>query len=106
MPNAAPNRAQRRANGNKPDVPADVLVIDLNDIRVREIEEIEELTGESFDAWASAFTDPSKPRGKALRLFAYIIKKRDNPEFTMEEAGDLRIVFDDANPTKAAGRKS
>lgn len=105
----APNRAAVRANGRttpKRQTADDEFVFDLDDIRVREIEEIEELTGQSFDEWAGQFTDASKPRGKALRLFAYIIKKRDNPDFTMEQAGELRIVFDAVNPTKAARPKS
>lgn len=86
----APNRALVKNGKTAKDVDPDVLVFNLNDLYVREIEEIEELTGEPFE---NAF-GPDKPRGKMLRLVGYLVKKRENPDFTMEMAGDLRIVLE------------
>ena len=59
----------------------------LNDLTIGEIVTIEELTGLPFDA----MTDPDKPKGKLLQAIAYISKRRDNPEFTFEMAGDLKL---------------
>ncbi len=78
----------------------DILEIDVNDLRVREIEELEEIMDCPFDEAFQA----GKPKGKFLRAIGYIIKKRDNPEFTLEQAGELRIVLDEKpDPTPAAG---
>lgn len=78
----------------------DVLQVNLNDLKVREIEELEEIIGGPFDqAFAS-----DKPRGRTLRALGYIIKRRENPAFTLEQAGELRILFNaDEDPTPAAG---
>ena len=59
----------------------------LNDLTIGEIVTIEELTGLPFDA----MTDPDKPKGKLLQAIAYIRKRRENPEFTFEMAGDLKL---------------
>jgi hypothetical protein len=63
------------------------LDFNLNDLTIGEIVTIEELTGLPFDA----MTDPDKPKGKLLQAIAYISKRRDNPEFTFEMAGDLKL---------------
>ena len=63
------------------------LDFNLNDLTIGEIVTIEELTGLPFDA----MTDPDKPKGKLLQAIAYISKRRDNPEFTFERAGDLKL---------------
>ena len=63
------------------------LVCNLNDLSIGEIVSIEELTGLPFDA----MTDPDKPKGKLLQAIAYISKRRDNPEFTFEDAGNLKL---------------
>ena len=63
------------------------LDFNLNDLTIGEIVTIEELTGLPFDA----MTDPDKPKGKHLQAIAYISKRRDNPEFTFEDAGNLKL---------------
>lgn len=75
------------------------LVVDLDTLKVREIEELEDLTGLSIDAVFAA----GAPRGKALRAIAFIVTKRDKPEFTWEEAGELTVTLRAADPTSAAG---
>lgn len=74
----------------------DILTIDLNDLRVHEIETIEEVIGTSIDEAFGA----GAPRGKALRALGYVIKRRDNPDFTLEDAGNLRLSLVDP-PTTA-----
>lgn len=78
------------------------LEIDLNNLRIREIEEIEEIAGKPFD---ELFANGS-PRGKSLRALGFIVKKRENPTFTLEDAGELiiKVKTDDepADPTGAS----
>ena len=64
--------------------------IDINDLTIAEVVEIEERTGLPLDALGQA----DKPKGKMLQALAYISKRRDNPEFTWEMAGELTISTD------------
>lgn len=77
------------------------FVVDLDALRIREIEELEEIIDGPFD---QALAD-GRPKGKALRAIAYIVKRRENPDFTMEDAGELviRLVGSSVDPTPAAG---
>ena len=75
----------------------DSFNIDINDLTIAEIVEIEERTGMPLDALGQA----DKPKGKMLQALAYISKRRDNPDFTWEMAGALKISTDStpADPT-------
>ena len=66
---------------------SEVFNIDINELTIAEIVEIEERTGLPFDALG----DPSKPKGKLLQALAMISKRKEDPEFTWEMAGDLKI---------------
>lgn len=62
--------------------------LDFDDLTIGEIEEIEELTGVSIQQ----IQDPERPMGQILRVLAYVQKRRDDPDFTLEMAGDLVLV--------------
>ena len=64
--------------------------IDINDLTIGEVVEIEELTGLPLDALGQA----DKPQGKMLQALAFFSKRRDNPAFTWEMAGALKISTD------------
>lgn len=70
------------------------LVLDLDNLKISEIEDIEDALGCSIE---TALED-GKPRGKTLRVIAWMLKRRENPSFTLEQAGDLVIVFSQAAP--------
>jgi|13_taG_2_1085334.scaffolds.fasta_scaffold127592_2 hypothetical protein len=70
---------------------AERLELNFDDLTIGEIEEIEELTGRSIQS----IQDPEAPMGSTLRVLAYIIKRRDNPEFSLEDAGDLIVTQGD-----------
>lgn len=74
------------------------LSIDLESLRVSEIETIEELIDGPID---KAFDD-DKPRGKVLRAIGYVVKRRTNPDFTLEDAGNLVVKLGEPDPTTAA----
>tara|TARA_R100000808_G_scaffold23545_2_gene52379 strand:- start:124 stop:378 length:255 start_codon:yes stop_codon:yes gene_type:complete len=79
--------------------PDDVLNIDINDLTIAEVVEIEDLTGMPLDALGQ--TD--KPKGRMLQALAYISKRRENPEFTFEDAGALKITTDSSKPDPTDG---
>tara|TARA_R110000744_G_scaffold27440_1_gene67027 strand:- start:1591 stop:1842 length:252 start_codon:yes stop_codon:yes gene_type:complete len=64
--------------------------IDINDLTIAEVVEIEDRTGLPLDALGQA----DKPKGRMLQALAYISKRRDNPDYTWEMAGALKISTD------------
>ena len=79
--------------------PDDVLNIDINDLTIAEVVEIEALTGQPLDALGQ----PDKPKGLMLQALAYISKRRDNPDFTFEDAGALKITTTSSKPDPTDG---
>jgi hypothetical protein len=79
----------------------EILKVDVNDLTIAEMVEIEERTGLSIDSLGEA----GIPKGKVLQAMAFIIKKRENPDFTWEEAGALKIntTAEKVNPTEGEG---
>lgn len=60
---------------------------DFESLTLEEVETIENLVGESID---EAF-GTGKPKGKALKVFAWVINKRTNPSYTIEQASKLSL---------------
>ena len=76
------------------DTPDDVLSIDISDLTIAEVVMIEDLTGLPLDALGQ----DDKPKGRMLQALAYVTKKRDNPDFTFEDAGKLKITTASSKP--------
>ena len=55
--------------------------MNFDDLTLGEVEEIEMLVGRGID---EVFANGS-PKGRALRVLYYVIKKKENPEYTFEE---------------------
>ena len=68
--------------------------IDINDLTIAEVVEIEDLTGMPLDALGQ----DDKPKGRMLQALAYITKKKENPEFTFEDAGKLKNTTASSKP--------
>ncbi|MFD7257820.1 hypothetical protein [Streptomyces sp. NPDC059874] len=68
-------------------VPSDVLSLSIDSLTLNEIEAIEDIIDGPLDGLAK----PGAKKAKLLKAMAYVIKRRDNPEFTIEDAGNLRI---------------
>ena len=76
------------------DTPDDVLNLDVNDLTIAEVVEIEALTQMPLDALGQ----PDKPKGLMLQALAFISKRRDDPSFTFEQAGALKITTESKPP--------
>jgi len=60
---------------------------DFESLTLEEVEVIENLTNTSID---EAFGN-GKPKGKALAAFVWVVMKRDNPNYKMEDAKKLSL---------------
>ncbi|MGY5131275.1 hypothetical protein ACWGJW_02440 [Streptomyces nigrescens] len=71
--------------------------MDIDSLTIDEIEVIEEIIDGPLDALAA----PGAKKAKLLKAMAYVIKRRENPDFTIEDAGRLRIELKSkkADPT-------
>lgn len=67
-----------------------VLKIDINRLRVREVEAIEETMAElGMEGGLEELFPDGKPSAKTLRIIAYALSRHDHPELTFEDAGDV-----------------
>ena len=60
---------------------------DFESLTLEEVELIENLTNTSID---EAFQN-GKPKGKALSAFVWVVQKRDNPNYKMEDAKKMSL---------------
>lgn len=91
----------------KADKPDDVIEFNLDDLSLREIIEAERAM-KKYTGKAVVFQDMfenGKPSGSAIAAFVYAIKKRDDPDFTFDDALDVKLEqlgSAEADPTEAA----
>jgi hypothetical protein len=78
---------------------AEIFNIDINSLTIAEVVEIEDRTGMPLDALGQS----DKPKGRMLQALAYITKRREDPEFTWEMAGALKISTDATPPDPGDG---
>lgn len=57
----------------------------ISELTVGQIAQVEELSGLPF----MALTDPATPKGRLYQAVAYVIKHKQDPTFTFEQAGEL-----------------
>jgi hypothetical protein len=63
------------------------MAVDFEAMTLSEVEEIELLTGRSIETIMS----DEAPRGRALKAIIWVLKKREDPSFTLEQAGKLSL---------------
>lgn len=56
-------------------------------LTLEETETLEQLTGFSIDS----LMDAGNPRGKVLKSFVWIINKRNDPNYTIEQASKVTL---------------
>lgn len=96
-------RQVKEFDGPKPaekPVDDDVIEIDLDHLTIDEIETIEDIV----DAPIDSITNPNMRKAKFLKAIGFVIKRRTNPEFKLEDAGKLHVKFDvvPVDPTKSS----
>jgi hypothetical protein len=63
-------------------------MIDFNSLTLDEVEQIELMTGRNIES----IIDDGAPKGRALKVLIFTMKKRTDPSFTIEDAGKLSLV--------------
>lgn len=63
------------------------MTIDFDSMTLNEIEQIELLTGRSIDS----IMDEGAPRGRVFKAIIFVFKKRTDPDFTFEQAGEFSM---------------
>jgi hypothetical protein len=61
--------------------------MDISRLTLGEIAKVEEIAGQTINS----LSDNEKPKGKLLIGLAYVIKRRENPKFSMLEAEALTM---------------
>jgi hypothetical protein len=61
---------------------------DFESLTLDEVETIELIAGTSIDV----IMDAGQPKGKSLKAIVFVINKRTNPDFTLEQAGSTKMV--------------
>ena len=61
---------------------------DFESLTLNEVEQIELITGISIDQ----ILDAGQPKGKAMKAIIFIMKKRLDPNFTLEQAGSISMT--------------
>ncbi len=61
--------------------------IDLDDMTIDEVDTLERISGRPID---SLFAEDA-PKAKVMRAVAYVLGHRLDPDFTVEDAGQVRI---------------
>jgi hypothetical protein len=63
------------------------MEIDWESLTLDEVEQIETFAGLSIDK----MMDDGVPRGRALKVLLWIMNKRKDPNYTIEQAGKLSL---------------
>ncbi|RSM56043.1 hypothetical protein DMH03_31475 [Amycolatopsis sp. WAC 01376] len=66
---------------------SDFISIDIDELTIDEIEAVEEI----IDASIESVAKPGSCKGKFLHALAFVVKRREDPAFTIEQAGSLKI---------------
>jgi hypothetical protein len=74
--------------------------MDFNTLKLKDVREIETISGTSI----GAIGDEESPKGDLLIAMAYVIKKQDDPAFTLLDAenltfGEVMELIGDADET-------
>jgi hypothetical protein len=74
--------------------------MNVNELTLGDVAEVEDLSGQPL----ASLSDTKAPKGKLMVALAYIIKRKQDPKFTLEHAKKLTMeeiegLFDE-NPTK------
>lgn len=85
---------------------ADEIAFDFDDLTIEEVEILEDITGLSIAELNPENGKRPAPQGKTLRAIVYIVNHRTNPDFTIDDAGRVKVtaVADMTNGNRAQRR--
>lgn len=78
----------------------ETIVLNLDDMELGELEQIEEIAGPE----ASQLMMAGRMTAKALIAVAFVVKRRDNPDFTLEDARAIKVTALKQPDDDAAGK--
>ena len=82
--------------------------MDIKNLTMGEISKVEELSGLPL----AALAEDDKPKGKLMAALALVIKRREDPKFTLEMANQMTmaeitaLLSDDSEAEKNSKRES
>lgn len=62
--------------------------IDFDQLTLDEVETIENLAGVAIDK----IVNDGMPKGKNLKAIMFVLKRRENPDFKLEDAGKFTVA--------------
>lgn len=62
--------------------------MDIKNLTMGEVAKIEELSGQPL----ASLSDDNKPKGKLMAALAFVIKRREDPKFTLEMANNMTMA--------------
>ena len=74
------------------------ITLDVQELTIGDIEDLEELCGVAFEK-----IDWKNPGGKLMKAIVFIAGRRENPDFTIEDARNVKlgeIKVNEENPTE------
>lgn len=60
----------------------------INDLTIDDIAEVEGLAGQPL----ADLSNPAAMKGKLMKAVVFVLRRRDNPEFTFADAGRLTLT--------------
>ncbi len=79
------------------------IILDVGELTIGDVEDIEEICGRPFDE-----LDFDKPSAKLVKAVVYILNRRTNPGFTLDDArevklSEVKVKRTEDRPTEAGG---
>lgn len=76
------------------------MKVDINELTLDDLEEAEAALGEPVTQMLAGNAIPVR----VLKVFAWVLGKKDNPELTLEEVGQVKVMsfVDEEDPTDAS----
>jgi len=66
------------------------LTIDINELTIDDVVDLEEAVGRPIQDILG--DRASAPQGKTLKALIWIVQRKDNPDFTLDDAGKVNFV--------------
>lgn len=62
-----------------------MAVFDFESLTIEDVETIEHISGRAIDS----IMDDESPKGKTMKAIVFVVKRKENPMYTLDDAGKL-----------------